>query len=98
METKERLFDQIMKNEDKVYDEKMLPLIEQEIKANFQSSKREGEKKKVSLEKELWGTLICDPEDFNVDAMANNKLKIKAIDEKIAVIESMYEELFAEKM
>jgi len=93
-----RLFDRIMKEEDKVFDEKMLPLIEQEVKANFQATKREGEKMKISLEKDSWSDLLSDPATFDVDAMANRKLEIEAIDKKIVVIEKLYEELFAEKM
>lgn len=97
-EKNERLFDKLMSEDQKTYDEKMLPLIEQEVKANFQSVLREGEKMKISLEKDFWNKMFRNPENADIDAMANNKLKVKAIDEKMQVVKELYEELFNEKM
>ena len=46
----ERMFDQILKDAGKVYDEKMLPLIEEETKAKFHDAVREGKKLKIQME------------------------------------------------
>jgi hypothetical protein len=98
MAEEKRLFDCLLTENDKVFDEKMLPLIEKEVKANFQSAKTAGEKMLVTLEKQTWDELLNDVENIDVDAMADRRLKIKNINNKINVIEEMYEELFKEKM
>ena len=97
-EKKMRLFDKITSESDKVFDEKMLPLIEQEMRANFESERREGQKLKLSYEKKIWIDLIANVEDFDIDGMSNLKWEIEKIDKKIKFIEEMYEELFNEKM
>lgn len=98
MAEEKRLFDRLLTENDKVFDEKMLPLIEKEVKSNFQSAKTAGEKMLVVLEKQTWDELLNDVENLDVDAMADRRLRIKSINNKIAVIEEMYEELFKEKM
>ena len=94
----ERLFDKIVKKDQGTYDEKMLPYIEAEAKANFEATVREGEKKKIRLEKDLWESLYNNPSQYNLDMMADSKMTIDAIDEKIKVVKELYKELFNEEM
>ena len=98
MATGTRLFDRLISGTDeKLYDEKMIPIKEAEVKANFQAAKREGEKLKITLQKDFWENMF-DVEDLDVNEMADSRLKVEAINAKIKVIEDMYEELFGEKM
>ena len=90
------MFEKIISDDAKTYDEKMLPLIIEDAKAIFEATIRNGQKEKRNLEKKMWDDIYLNPSDFNLDEIANNKLKMKKIDEKIAVIQELQKELFSE--
>ena len=99
-ETKERLIDQILANNQKKYDETMIPLVIEDIESAFSEAIRAGEKEKIAIKRCLWETMweeASNLEDVDIDAMAEKRLMLKAIERKLDVIKEMYEELFDKK-
>ena len=99
-ETKERLIDQILANNQKKYDETMIPLVIEDIESAFSDAIRAGEKEKIAIKRCLWDTMweeASDLEDIDIDMMASKKIMLKRIEEKIDTIKEMYEELFDKK-
>lgn len=97
---KERLIDQILENNQKKYDEKMIPLIIEDIESSFAEAIRAGEKEKIAIKRCLWETMweeASNLEDVDIDVMAQKKIILKRIEEKIDTIKEMYEELFDKK-
>ena len=87
-------WDEIVSNPGKAFDEKMLPLMKQDIGADFQDTVREGKKMVIQLEKENFDELFNLPDSIDLNKIADNKIKITAIENKIKVIEELYKELF----
>lgn len=98
-ETKERLIDQILANNQKKYDETMIPLVIEDIESAFSDAIRAGEKEKIAIKRCLWDTMweSSNLEDVDIDVMAQKKILLKRIEEKIDTIKEMYEELFDKK-
>ena len=99
-ETKERLIDQILANNQKKYDETMIPLVIEDIQSAFSDAIRAGEKEKITIKRCLWETMweeASNLEDIDIDVMAQKKIILKRIEEKIDTIKEMYEELFDKK-
>jgi len=95
----ERLIDQLFDNPEKVYDDKMRPLVEQTIQDNFRDVLREGKKMMVQLEKdELNKLLNIDMDDVDIDDIADMRLERKAILEKVEAVKELYKELFSEEL
>jgi len=87
-------WDEIVSNPEKTFDEKMLPLMKQDIEADFHDTVREGKKMIIKLEKENFDELFNLPDSIDLNKIADNKIKITAIENKIKVIEELYKELF----
>jgi hypothetical protein len=95
-EKKVRLFDKLVNGE--AYDEAMLPLIEEEAKANFHASIREGQIMSLNFQKEIWEEMDENPSGFDLNSIADKKLKVEAIKKKIEVFKELYKELFDEEI
>lgn len=90
-----RFIDKILLEADKTYDEKMVPLIIKDVDADFEDAIRQGEKAIITLEKEIFMSLM-DVEDLDIDQLANAKMQLKNGKDKIEVIKKLKAELFAE--
>lgn len=92
-----RLFDEILEGKQEGLDAKMAPLIEEEAKANFASFLREGKKSQIVMEKRIIESLYKDPTCSDIDSIADTKIRLKAISEKLEVGKILYKELFDEE-
>jgi len=91
-----RLFDEILEGKKEGFDAKMAPLIEEEAKANFASFLREGKKSQIAMEKSILEALYRDPTCADIDSVADTKIRLKAISNKLEVGKVLYKELFNE--
>ena len=90
-------FEKILKDADKVYDEEMLPLIIDEVKSNFKDSVRQGQKFLIQYKKDELN-IMMNADNFDVDSLAESRRKRKVVEEKIEIIEELYQELFNESL
>lgn len=91
-------WEEIVSNPDKAFDEKMLPLMKEEVKSDFYDTVREGRKMVIELEKENFDELFGLPSSIDINKIADNELTIEAIEKKTVIIKKLYEELFEEEM
>jgi len=87
--------DLIRKGEDK-YEEDMIPDLIEEIEADFRDLVRQATKKIKSLQKQEREEelLVIYDALYPIDSIADIRLEIKAIEEKVVVIKEMYKEKF----